>query len=174
MTPFLDGALRWVYGADPPASCDACGYDWSIDAADALILIRTSPDRFTAALTGRDGMAIQPDGSWNATAYVWHLTDLASSWAERWVQIAHAPGSRLVGWDPDDLADVRGYRALPTSAALWALREAVRRFDEATAMVDPATPFDHGDWGSGSVADGLRWLGHEFHHHEQDVIARAG
>jgi hypothetical protein len=173
MTPFLDGALRWVYENDPPEVCLACGYSWSIDAGDALSVIESSPDRFEVALAGRNGMKSQADGSWNATAYLWHLTDLARSWAERWVQISETPGSRLVGWDPDELAEVRGYRSLPTSAGLWALRSAVETFVEVTATVAFDTPFEHGDWGMGDVADGLRWLGHEFHHHERDVVARA-
>jgi hypothetical protein len=173
MTPFLDGALRWVYGDDPPAACNVCGFDWSIGATAALEVIGGSPDRFEAVLAGRDGMVAPADGSWNATAYVWHLTDLARSWAERWVQIREAPGSLLVGWDPDELADVRGYRSLPTEPGLWALRSAVATFVDVTGVLNLDTPFEHGDWGTGDVADGLRWLGHEFHHHEQDVADRA-
>lgn len=174
MTPFLDGALRWVYDGEPPEVCAACGYEWSIDPGDALTRILSSPDRFDAALAGRDGMVPRADGSWNATAYVWHLTDLARSWSERWVQIRDMPGSLLIGWDPDELAEVRDYRSLPTAPGLWALRSAVETFAHTTAAVAFDTPFEHGDWGTGNVGDGLRWLGHEFHHHEQDVIARAG
>ena len=173
-TPFLGGALDWVYANDPPRACPACGFDWSIDPGVALEVIAAGPDRFDAALAGRDGMVRQDDGSWNATAYVWHLTDLARSWTERWVQLADAPGSLLVGWDPDELADVRGYRELPTNAGLWALRSAVEAFVAATNDVGFDTLFEHGDWGMGTVGDGLVWLGHEFHHHEGDVIARAG
>ena len=174
MTPFLDGALRWVYEGELPAVCPACGFDWSIHPADALNVIESSPGRFEDALAGKDGMKSQADGSWNATAYLWHLTDLARSWAERWVQISEMPGSRLVGWDPDELAEVRDYRSLPTSAGLWALRSSVATFVGVTAMVAPDTPFEHGDWGIGNVGDGLRWLAHEFHHHVGDVAARAG
>jgi hypothetical protein len=173
MTPFLDGALHWVYQGEPPPVCPACGFDWSNNTDHALTAIQSSPDRFDAALAGKNGMRSQADGSWNATAYLWHLTDLARSWTERWVQISRRPGSRLVGWDPDELAEVRGYRSLPTSAGLWALRSAVETFVETTATVAPDTPFEHGDWGRGTVADGLRWLAHEFHHHAVDVAARA-
>jgi hypothetical protein len=56
-------------------------------------VIVSSPDRFEVALAGRNGMKSQADGSWNATAYLWHLTDLARSWAERWIQIRETPGS---------------------------------------------------------------------------------
>jgi hypothetical protein len=173
MTPFLEGGLRWVYGEDPPEACSSCGFSWSIAPADALDVIESSPRRFEAALAGRDGMTKPADGSWNATAYLWHLTDLARSWSERWVQIHESPGSLLVGWDPDELADVRNYRLMPTSSALWALKTAVATFVEVTRAVTLDTAFEHGDWGMGTVGDGLRWLGHEFFHHEVDVIARA-
>lgn len=173
MTPFLTGALEWVYDGDTPLGCPACGYQWSIDVDDALPIIELGPDRYDQVLAGANGMKAQLDGSWNATAYLWHLTDLMRSWSERWVQIREAPGSRVVGYDPDVLADARGYRSLPTYPALWALRSAVTTFVEVTSTVTPETPFEHGDWGTGDVADALRWLGHEFHHHVGDVEARA-
>ena len=174
MTPFLDGALRWIYPSGPPPECPRCGYDWSIDPRDACDVIAATPDRLERVLSEGDGMVPQADGSWNATAYLWHLADLASSWSERWVQIEAMPGSRLVGWDPDELADVRNYRSLPTPPALWALRAAVEAFTGLSATMDLDTSFEHGDWGQGDVGDGLRWLGHEFHHHTRDVIARVG
>lgn len=173
MTPFLAGALEWVYDGDTPLACPTCGYLWSIDAVDAVALIESSPDRYDAVLAGMNGMKQQPDGSWNATAYLWHLTDLMRSWAERWVQIRESPGSRLVGFDPDVLAEARSYRFLPTYPGLWALRSSVATFIEVTSTVTPETSFEHGDWGAGDVADALRWLGHEFHHHVGDVAARA-
>jgi hypothetical protein len=173
MTPFLAGALGWLYDSAVPQSCPTCGYRWSIDETDALALIEAGPDRYDAILAGKDGMRHQPDGSWNATAYLWHLTDLMRSWAERWVQIREAPGSRLVGFDPDVLAEARGYRSLPTHPGLWALRSSVDTFIEVTSMITPETSFEHGDWGTGDVADALRWLGHEIHHHVGDVVARA-
>ncbi len=98
MTPFLDGALHWIYETDPPPVCPACGFDWLIDAGTALTLIESSPDRFEAALAGKDGMKSQTDGSWNATAYLWHLTDLARSWTERWIQIGEMPGNVHLIW----------------------------------------------------------------------------
>jgi hypothetical protein len=107
-------------------------------------------------------MAPAADGGWNATAYLWHLTDLARSWTERWVQVQAMPGSLLVGWDPDVLAAARNYRALPTVTAKWAIRDAVSSFVALCDRVDLGATFVHGDWGQGTVADGIRWLGHEF------------
>lgn len=172
-SPFLAGALSWIYGGAVPERCPVCGFDWSTPAKEALALIAAAPVRYAEILEGRDGMAPGADGGWNATAYVWHLTDLARSWSERWVQVAAAPGSVLAGWDPDVLAEARNYRALPTAAALWALADAVGAFVERCHEVAFDATFQHGDWGEGSVADGVRWLAHEFVHHQLDVDARA-
>ena len=170
---FLDGALAWLYPAGIPDRCARCGYDWSTEPGVALQAIATSPRRYAALLEGRDGTAPGPDGGWNATAYLWHLTDLARSWSERWVQLSVAPGSLLVGWDPDALADARNYRSLPTASALWALPAATDAFVALSEQLDPATPFLHGDWGPGSVGDATVWLAHEYLHHELDVDERA-
>jgi hypothetical protein len=169
---FLHGALGWLYGDTVPASCGRCGYDWSTDPGVALRTIETAPERYEALLVGGDGMATAPDGGWNATAYVWHLTDLARSWSERWAQLAHAPGARLVGWDPDQLAEARNYRQLPTPAARWAFPNATGAFVALSRSLDPGIAFLHGDWGQGTVGDAIRWLAHEYVHHELDVRER--
>lgn len=173
MSPFLRGGLAWISdGATPPA-CVTCGWTWSTAGADALAAIAGAPDRYVELLDGRDGMAPAADGGWNATAYLWHLTDLARSWAERWVQVRAMPGSLLAGWDPDVLAEARNYRALPTAPAQWALSDAVSSFVGQCNRVDPGASFEHGDWGRGTVEDGIRWLAHEFVHHQLDVDERA-
>jgi hypothetical protein len=172
-SPFLAGALAWISGGDTPARCEVCALDWSIDPESARDLIDASPAMYGSLLEGRDGMVPAADGGWNATAYLWHLTDLARSWSERWVQVEAEPGSLLAGWDPDALADARNYRSLPTVSALWALSDAAETFVGLCHRLDPAAPFLHGDWGPGTVADGTRWLAHEFLHHQLDVDARA-
>lgn len=172
-SPFLTGALRWIYDGNAPPACPTCEWSWSVEYTDALDAIAFAPDRYAELLERRDGMAPAADGGWNATAYLWHLTDLARSWTERWVQLGAMPGSLLVGWDPDVLAEARNYRALPTSAAVWAIQDAVSSFVAQCDQVDPGATFEHGDWGQGSVADGIRWLGHEFVHHQLDVDERA-
>ena len=170
---FLAGALSWVYRGDVPDRCAGCGYAWAIDAPAALGQIAAAPARYAELLDGRDGMSPASDGGWNATAYVWHLVDLARSWSERWVQVAAVPGSLLVGWDPDVLAEARSYCSLPTVSALWALTDATDKLVKLSEQLDPETTFLHGDWGRGTVADGTRWLAHEFVHHQLDVDARA-
>lgn len=170
---FLTGALDAVFGDGSAESCPVCGFDWTISLSAALDAIEASPGHHAALLSRRDGMAPAADGGWNATAYLWHLTDLARSWSERWVQLRAQPGSMLVGWDPDELADARNYRSLPTVAAIWALRDAVDTFVALGRALDGTTTFEHGDWGTGTVVDGTRWIAHEFVHHQLDVDERA-
>jgi hypothetical protein len=172
-SPFLAGALNWVYRGEVPELCLDCGYDWTTSPQSALDAISRAPTSYAGLLEGRDGMTPPSDGGWNATAYLWHLTDLARSWTERWVQVQSSPGSLLAGWDPDVLADARNYRSLPTVAALWALEDSVSTFTAQCAHIDLDATFEHGDWGRGTVADGIRWLAHEFVHHQLDVDARA-
>lgn len=172
-TPFLTGALADVFGDGAAERCRSCGFDWDVTLSAALDAIEASPGHHAALLAHRDGMAPADDGGWNATGYLWHLTDLARSWSERWVQLRARPGSSLVGWDPDDLAAARNYRELPTVAAVWALRDAVDTFVALGRALDGTTTFEHGDWGTGTVADATRWVAHEFVHHQLDVDQRA-
>lgn len=172
-SPFLAGALAWISDGAAPDRCDVCGFEWSCTSGEALDLIAAAPARYAELLDGRDGMVAGDDGGWNATAYLWHLTDLARSWSERWVQLTADPGSLLAGWDPDELAAARNYRNLPTVPALWSLERSTATFVELSGGLDHATTFQHGDWGEGTVADGLRWLAHEYVHHQLDVDARA-
>ena len=172
-SPFLTGALAWIYDGNAPESCSTCGWSWSTSPEDALAAIGSAPGCYAELLADRDGMVPAADGGWNATAYLWHLTDLSRSWAERWIQLRAMPGSLLAGWDPDALAEARNYRELPTAAAEWALREAVSSFIAQSHAVGLDATFQHGDWGQGSVADAIRWLGHEFVHHQLDVDERA-
>jgi hypothetical protein len=172
-SPFLRGALAWIGSGSIRERCDVCGFEWTIESATAVDVIEAAPERYAELLAGRDGMVAADDGGWNATAYVWHLVDLARSWSERWVQVDADPGSLLAGWDPDELAAARNYRNLPTVPALWALGRATADFVGSSRNLDHATRFQHGDWGAGTVADGLRWLAHEYTHHQLDVRARA-
>jgi hypothetical protein len=172
-SPFLEGALGWLYGDTIGDRCARCGYEWTTDHVTALEAIASSPARYAALVSGRDATVPAPAGGWNAVAYLWHLTDLARSWSERWVQVSNAPGSLLVGWDPDALAAARNYPLLPTVSALWALPAATDAFVALSRSLDASTPFLHGDWGPGTVADAMCWLAHEYVHHQLDVDERA-
>jgi hypothetical protein len=172
-TSFLEGATAWLYGAPDTTTCPTCGFDWDEDAQAALAQLRHAPERYATLLEGRDGTAAVAAG-WTATGYVWHLADLARGWSERWVVLADGPGALLAGWDPDELAAARNYAGMPTVSALWALRQGIDTLTTLTAGLDLDTPFEHGDWGTGDVAQALVWIAHEMVHHELDVDERAG
>ena len=176
-SPFLSAALDWLGGIDDEGRCRRCGFDWSVDWntswREALDIIGASPTRVASLLDGRDAMAVAADGGWNAAAYVWHLSDLARSWSERWVQLQSDPGSLLIGWDPDELAWVRNYTALPTAPALWALATSTTAFVALTELLPAETTFLHGDWGPGTVGEVIGWLAHEHLHHLRDIDERA-
>jgi hypothetical protein len=53
------------------------------------------------------------------------------------------------------------------------LRETVQLLLDATGLLSETAEFLHGDWGPGTVADAMRWLAHEYHHHEIDIGTRA-
>jgi hypothetical protein len=131
--------------------CDVCAFEWTIHPAAALDAIEAAPDRYEALLADRDGMVAPDDGRWNATAYIWHLTDPARSWSELWVQLADTPGSLLAGWDPDELAAARNHRNLPTTSALRALRQATSSFVQLSRQLDHSTAHQHGDWGANTL-----------------------
>ena len=35
-SPFLTGALAWIYDGNAPPACPICGWNWSVMCADAL------------------------------------------------------------------------------------------------------------------------------------------
>jgi hypothetical protein len=173
-TPFLAEARRWLDGDDPPDTCAACGFAWTGGADEALRLVAGGPERASALLGGRDGTVRPEDGSWNASAYLYHLADLARGWSERWVQLRADPGSVLVPWDPDQLAEARNYVGMSTVAGLWSLSTATAALVALTEEVGPELAYAHGQWGRGTVGDAVRWLAHEYHHHLHDIDQRAG
>jgi hypothetical protein len=170
MTPFLEAAIREMLDdADPATGCAACGFSWTADAAPLLDHITGAGDRF-AGLLGRGAAVRTPDArTWSPSGYVWHVGDVTRAWSERLHALAHDPGARWAGFDPDELGRARRYDDLPAVTAPWALERAADGLSRAMAPLDPDDPFDHPDWGHGTVADAVRWVAHEVTHHEVDV-----
>lgn len=153
--------------------CPSCGYDFTIEIGPAIDLLEQMLDRYDSLLHHRDSNVVPADGGWTASAFLWHLADLARRWSERWAHLAAAPGGRLPGWEPDATTDARSFRALPATAAMRALRAATHGLIDATRALDPLLPFEHETWGPGHVTDGMRWVAHEYVHHLDDVEARS-
>lgn len=168
-TQFLSGAIRTLYGGEEPDTCDECRFSFLLGATDARAMVGTVTADILGMVAGTEAGGGPPDGSWNATGYVAHLADLARGWAERWAQLQVSPGTRLVGWDPDELAAARDYCNLPMSLTTWSLGHGVAALEATGGDLADETRFEHDEWGEGDVADGYRWLAHEWFHHRQDI-----
>jgi hypothetical protein len=135
-------------------------------------MIERAPERY------RELLGHGPDSrvgeGWSPSAYVWHVGDVTRAWAERLHTLAHSPGERWAGFDPDVLASARNYADLPAVTAPWALGVAVDALMGVLDGLAPETHFDHPEWGEGSVLDALRWVAHEAVHHQVDVARGLG
>jgi hypothetical protein len=102
--------------------CRECGFDWSLSPAHAVAVIAGAPAEVERRIQTAQGDERRAAGGWSVTEYVSHLADNLRNWAER-VQAARlGEVNEVVGYDPDELARVRGYAAIPVQAAAWSLR----------------------------------------------------
>jgi hypothetical protein len=170
MTPFLQSAiLQMLPQAGDGSSCAECGFSWLATGDEALATVRDGPESFAGLLEGREATMSPAPRTWSPSAYVWHVSDLVRAWAERLHSLAADPEAAWAGFDPDELAQARHYEALPATTGPWSLARSV---DALVLSLEPHTieaPFVHPEWGSGTVADALRWLAHETVHHQLDV-----
>jgi hypothetical protein len=170
MTPFLQAAVaEMLPNAGEPPSCAECGFSWLVDGQRALDDVRRAPSRFAELLDGTDATVAPAPHVWSPSAYVWHVGDLVRAWAERLHSLGTEPAAAWAGFDPDELARARHYDALPQASGPWALARTVDALEQSLEPLTTDTPFTHPEWGRGTVADALRWVGHEAVHHELDV-----
>jgi hypothetical protein len=170
MTPFLTAAVaEMLPGAGASSVCAECGFSWLTEAEPALDVVERAPERFAELLAGADGTVAPAPGVWSPSAYVWHVSDLVRAWAERLHSLASDPQAAWAGFDPDELAQARHYDALPQVSGPWAVARSVDALRQSLGSLASETGFTHPEWGSGTVADALRWLAHEAVHHDLDV-----
>ena len=152
-------------------SCRQCGFDWKTPFDEARSVISSTPRRYRDLIGERPGKArTSANGaSWSPSAYVWHCADTIGSWAERLTALSDDPGAAFVGFDQDDLAEVRGYQALSPVAGLWALERRVADWNEALSPHHPSDELNHPDFGPWTIEGIVRWLAHECSHHEMDI-----
>lgn len=177
MTPFLQAAVtQMLPNAGDGGSCVECGFAWDTPGTAALGLVRDGPRRLGELLDRAGVSAPIAGGPWSSSAYVWHVGDVTRAWSERLHSLGKDPDAAWAGFDPDELARARHYEALPRATAPWALERAVEALDLSLGSLDTDAPFEHPEWGHGTVADALRWLAHEVVHHELDLrrLDRAG
>ncbi len=170
MTPFLQAAVaEMLPQAGHGSSCAECGFSWLATGDEALAEVRDGPDRFARLLEDRRATVSPAPETWSPAAYVWHVGDVVRAWAERLHSLAADPEAAWAGFDPDELARARHYDTLPATTGPWALARSVDALVLALEPLTTETSFLHPEWGSGTVADALRWLAHEMVHHELDV-----
>ena len=175
MTPFLASAIAAMLpGAGSTDRCADCGFAWTCDGDEALTHILDAAHRYAELLEGRDATRKPAPEVWSPSAYVWHLGDVTRAWSERLHSLSADPEARWAGFDPDELARARSYDALPQVTGPWALARATEAFALALEPLDLDTGFVHPEWGDGTVADAVRWIGHEVVHHGFDVRGGLG
>jgi hypothetical protein len=152
--------------------CHECGYDWTLSVEDARGIVAGAPARCAELIGDRwEEARAKPDArTWSPSGYVWHMADAIGIWSERLAALASDPGSPLVGFDQDDLADVRGYDRLSPIAGVWAFERRVRDWNEALGShPDPDRSLEHPDFGAWTIAAVIRWMGHDLFHHLHDI-----
>jgi hypothetical protein len=109
-----------VYG-DP---CRECGYDWSIELAEAIRLVAETPRLYAELIGDTDGTARGPGLDWSTGAYVCHVGDNLRIWAERLAGAARGSSTKIAPYDSELLARARQYESIAVEAALWSLGRA--------------------------------------------------
>lgn len=110
-----------LYG-DP---CRECGFTWSDEQADSILLIRGLPDLIDELVMGATGRERLSNLGWNVSGYLAHMTDNTRIWAERLIAVARGADAHVVPYDPDLLAESRHYNDVALLGATWSFRLAV-------------------------------------------------
>ena len=167
----IDSIMNHFAESQRGGECRQCGFDWKTPFDDARSVISSTPHRYQTLIGARMEEARTSAGgaSWSPSAYVWHCADALGIWAERLKAFADDPSSPFVGFDHEDLAEVRGYLQLSPVAGLWALERRVADWDEALSAHDPSAQLKHPDFGPWTIEGVVRWMAHECRHHEMDI-----
>lgn len=155
-----------LYG-DP---CRDCGFDWQTSTQDAIEIVRELPSGFTHLLKHHTGFERHPDLSWNASAYVSHVSDNLRIWAERLAGARISRAYEVPAYDQDLLAQARHYNDIVLSAALWSLTDAVDAWvDSVTLAIPLKVTLVHATRGKQTIQDIARNNAHDGVHHAWDV-----
>ena len=149
--------------------CRECGYTWSIEAADAQMLVTAVPARLSHLLDGATGDERHPTLAWSVTAYVAHIGDNLRIWAERLAGIALGGPTIIATYDDNQLAIARNYAALSLRGVLWSLERSTRDWCEAIDLASPDLEMIHPERGSIRRDDVIRNNAHDAVHHVWDI-----
>lgn len=150
--------------------CRQCGFDWSLGPEEAVAMIAEAPAAVESRVQLGRGDERRAAGGWSVSEYVSHVSDNLRYWAER-IQAARLAGvQEVVGYDPDDLARVRGYATLPVEAALWSLRVSCATWVPVMrAALQDMVPLRHATRGQLAAEDIARNNSHDQFHHLWDM-----
>ena len=151
--------------------CSDCEFSWAASVDTVTAAIDDAPVAFGSLVAGRTGAERMPSLEWSVQAYVWHAGDNLRIWAERLAAPALGWGPSVAGYDQDDLARARNYAGTPVGAALWSLGRATGDWREAVRMAGERSDvvIEHQAMGSFTLDDVTRQVGHDLHHHLDDV-----
>jgi hypothetical protein len=149
--------------------CRECGYTWSIEAADAEMLVAGVPARLTVLLTGARGDERHPTLTWSVTSYVAHIGDNLRIWAERLAGVAVGGSTAIATYDDNKLAAARNYEALSLPGVLWTLERSTRDWLDAVRLAPPDLEMIHPERGHISRDDIIRNNAHDAVHHLWDI-----
>jgi hypothetical protein len=129
-----------------------------------------APASYRRLLTGTDGTQRHRELAWSAKAYVFHVGDNLSIWAERLAGALAGATALVVPYDEGRLAEVRSYERMPLEAALWSFEQAAVRWQDIleraikreVGLVHP----ERGFITAGQIAIGNC---HDVVHHEWDI-----
>ncbi len=155
-----------LYG-DP---CAECGYSFSRSLEDAMLLIGAIPGRYEDLVSGARGDERHPDLSWSVGAYVCHVADNFSIWAERLAGVALGPNPEVAPYDENRLADARVYEGIALAGALFSLERSVADFALAMSLARKSgAVMRHPERGTLSLAIVARGVAHDAFHHAWDI-----
>lgn len=155
-----------LYG-DP---CRECGFAWRITPDQAVDLVRNIPTTYSRLLEHRTGFERHPDLTWNASAYVSHVTDNLRIWAERLAGARLSRAREVAAYDQDLLAEAKSYNEIDLSGALWSLTDAVNAWlDSVTLARQRDVTLLHASRGIQTVDDVARNNAHDGIHHAWDI-----
>ncbi len=119
----------------------------------------------TGYLTGEERL----DG-WSVAEYVSHVGDNLRQWSER-IQAARLTGRPdVAGYDPDALAEARGYAFIPLEVGLWSAGNAAQRWADAlAAAIEEGVELQHATRGLQRAEDVVRNNCHDAYHHIWDI-----
>jgi hypothetical protein len=159
------------WGADLYGNpCRGCGFDWSINMMEVLAAVLKAKYDYPNLLALRAGTERHPDLSWTAAGYAVHLADSLRIWSERLVGAYVSGVVDVVPYDPDLLAQVRGYNQMSVGAVLWSVEEAANSWIEAAPeAIENNVVLRHPTRGELRARDVARDNAHDVRHHAWDV-----